>query len=130
MKTTNIRFYRSLGALLALSAVALGAFGAHALAEKLAAENSRPVWETAVRYQMWHALALLLLSLCKLPDNRLRLISGLWLVGSVLFSASLYVLALGGPGWIGPITPLGGLCLIIGWSILAVSFWNDSMPDK
>jgi len=130
MNITGIRFYQFLGALLALSAVLLGAFGAHALAEKLVIEHSESVWETAVRYQIWHALALLIASVCKLPYNRFCQISGLWLIGSVLFSGSLYVLALGGPRWVGPVTPMGGLCLIIGWSLLAFSFCNDSLSGK
>ena len=130
MKFTNRHFYPFLGACFALSAVVLGAFGAHALAEELTTRNSRPIWETAVHYQMWHALALLIISRLKLTQNHLSIIGGLFVIGSVLFSGSLYALALGGPGWLGPITPLGGLCLIIGWSVLVFSFYKTPPSRK
>jgi uncharacterized membrane protein YgdD (TMEM256/DUF423 family) len=112
---------RFVGALLALSAVLLGAFGAHALKDTLIAHDSIATWETAVRYQMWHALALLLLSVIGEQQHLPRITGTCLIVGTLLFSGSLYGLALDGPRWLGPITPLGGLCLIIGWGLLAYS---------
>ena len=113
--------YRLLGSLLALSAVLFGAFGAHALKETLSAHDSIQTWETAVRYQMWHALALILLSLIRAPETMPKMAGPCFVVGSLLFSGSLYGLALDGPKWLGPVTPLGGLCLMVGWSLLVYS---------
>ena len=109
------RFPFLAGGFFALTAVILGAFGAHALQDLLAERETTYAWETAVQYQMWHALALILVAL--LPtENRLSLaMAGCFTLGVVLFSGSLYWLATGGPGWIGPVTPLGGLSLIVGW---------------
>jgi len=113
--------FRLSGALFALSAVILGAFGAHALKDTLIAHDTVSTWETAVRYQMWHALALLLLSVMHAQHPLPRSIGAFFIGGVLLFSGSLYPLALGGPRWLGPITPIGGLCLIIGWALLARS---------
>jgi len=108
-----------LAALLALVAVALGAFGAHALAERLNASGGAGTWETAARYQMWHALALL--ALAAMPGGRRSrdVAAACFAAGIVLFSGSLYGLALGGPGWLGPVTPLGGMLLMAGWASAA-----------
>jgi uncharacterized membrane protein YgdD (TMEM256/DUF423 family) len=113
--------YRLLGSLLALSAVLFGAFGAHALKETLSAHDSIQTWETAVRYQMWHALALMLLSINDLSNNLPKMTGPCFVVGTILFSGSLYGLALDGSKWLGPITPLGGLCLMVGWVLLVYS---------
>lgn len=110
------------GAVLAFLAVGLGAFGAHGLKDALEASGKLAVWETAVDYQFWHALALLVLA-CRPVSLRGRAwaVAGACFVGGVvLFSGSLYWLALGGPRWLGPVTPLGGTCFLIGWLILAV----------
>ena len=123
MPTTHI--YRLLGSMLALSAVLFGAFGAHALRETLSAHDSIQTWETAVRYQMWHALALILLSMIPRPQSMPKMAGPCFLFGSLLFSGSLYGLALDGPKWLGPITPLGGLCLMIGWLLLAYSSYKN-----
>ena len=123
MPTTHI--YRLLGSMLALSAVLFGAFGAHALRETLSAHDSIQTWETAVRYQMWHALALILLSMIPGPQSMPKMAGPCFLFGSLLFSGSLYGLALDGPKWLGPITPLGGLCLMIGWLLLAYSSYKN-----
>ena len=117
--------YRLLGSILALSAVLFGAFGAHALRETLSAHDSIQTWETAVRYQMWHALALILLSINSLNHSIPRMTGPCFVVGSLLFSGSLYGLALDGPKWLGPVTPLGGLCLMIGWSLLVYSSYKN-----
>jgi len=76
------------------------------------------VWETAVDYQFWHALALLALGLARLESRLVAMAAALLTVGVVLFSGSLYWLALGGPRWLGPVTPLGGLALMAGWAVL------------
>lgn len=95
------------------SGVLLGAFGAHGLRERLTAEQLGS-WETAVTYQLMHTVVLL--SLALLAGTRSVLLPALlFSAGIVLFSGSIYVLVLGGPRFLGPVTPLGGLCLIAGW---------------
>ena len=113
--------------MLALCAVLFGAFGAHALREILSAQNSIQTWETAVRYQMWHALALILLSMIPEPQSMPKMAGPYFMIGSLLFSGSLYGLALDGPKWLGPLTPLGGLCLMIGWLLLAYSSYKNKV---
>ena len=103
-------------------AVILGAFGAHALKQSLSIAQLA-TWQTAVQYHFIHVLALLALSLCiqRLNATRISTISGIaFIVGIIFFCGSLYGLALGGPKWLGPITPLGGLAFIIGWLALGV----------
>lgn len=112
-----------IGALLGGVAVALGAFGAHGLKSRLAPEKL-VTFETGVRYQVYHSLALLAVGLTQLAlpaAGSLALAGWLFLAGIVLFSGSLYWLALGGPRWLGPVTPLGGLALIGGWIVLALA---------
>ena len=116
----------AVGALWMGVAVVLGAFGAHALEERLTADGMLASWETGVRYQAWHALGLIALGLV---PPRVAPSGALWLLlaGSVLFSGSLYGLALGGPGaLLGPVTPLGGALLIAGWAWLGVSAWRSA----
>lgn len=103
------------GAALMLIDVALGAFGAHALKNRLSPEMLA-VFETGVRYQAYHALALLLLAALRGPDRA----GWCFLAGIVLFSGSLYALALTGARWLGAITPLGGLLFLAGWLFLAL----------
>jgi len=105
-------------------AVVLGAFGVHTLAPLLGSERMA-VWETAVRFQMYHALGLLLIA--ALPRTN-RLAALLLLVGSLVFSGSLYVLVLTGVGLLGAITPIGGLLQIAGWAWLAVGLARDRWP--
>ena len=118
--TKIIMTFASLSGLLA---VTLGAFGAHGLKGKLSAELFS-AFQTAVQYHFYHTLALLVvgLLLLRFPSER-------WLVGSgacfalglLLFCGSLYALALGGPRWLGPVTPLGGLFFMLGWGVLFAS---------
>ncbi|MBR9989919.1 MAG: DUF423 domain-containing protein [Gemmatimonadetes bacterium] len=110
------------GALLAATAVAAGAFGAHALADRLTAERLA-TWETAARYHLVHALALVLLGAIagRWPAPLLSVAGWLFTFGIVVFGGTVYALALGGPRWLGAITPLGGLALIGGWIALAVA---------
>ena len=115
------RVFLAAGAIAALLAVLLGAFGAHALKERVAADLM-PVWRTGVEYHFYHALGLLAvgLLLLRLPGNALLKWAG-WamLAGMLLFSGSLYLLALSGARWLGAVTPLGGTAFIIGWALLA-----------
>jgi uncharacterized membrane protein YgdD (TMEM256/DUF423 family) len=105
-------------AVLCFLAVALGAFGAHALKATLAANATIDVWNKAVLYHFVHAIALLVLA--TLPAAS-RAASIFLLAGIVLFSGSLYLLALTNIKWLGPITPLGGFCFLAGW--LCVLLW-------
>jgi uncharacterized membrane protein YgdD (TMEM256/DUF423 family) len=118
------RVFLVIAALSGLLAVALGAFGAHALRERLASDLL-DVFKTGVTYQMYHALALLAVALliAGAPSERASWLSAagwLFVVGSVLFSASLYVLSLTRRRWLGAITPLGGLAFVAGWLALAL----------
>jgi uncharacterized membrane protein YgdD (TMEM256/DUF423 family) len=97
--------------------VALGAFGAHALKGTLEANHTTEIWKTAVLYHFIHALALLMLA--TLPTVN-RMAGSLFVAGIVIFSGSLYLLALTNVKWLGAITPLGGLCFLAGWVSLAV----------
>ena len=110
-------------AALGASAVALGAFGAHALQGRLD-ETALHIWHTAVEYQFWHALALLgVCALVPARESRAWRASGIaFIAGTVIFSGSLYALALGAPRWFGMITPLGGLALIGGWVLLGFAW--------
>ena len=108
-------------------AVILGAFGAHALKEKLAADQLQ-VFETAVRYQMYHSFALISVALLseKFNTQWLNYSGYLFMAGIILFCGSLYLLStrnlLGIDNWkfLGPITPLGGLCFICGWMLMLI----------
>ena len=112
-----------LGSLNAFLAVALGAFGAHGLQNKLT-EQMLATYETGVKYHMMHALGLILIGIISRYTSGSVLInwSG-WLIcaGIVLFSGSLYVLSISGIRWLGAITPLGGLCFLAGWLLLAIA---------
>ncbi|MGB0743697.1 MAG: DUF423 domain-containing protein [Opitutales bacterium] len=114
------------GCLAASVAIALGAFGAHALKDRLIESGRLEVWQTAVDYHMWHALALLLCSFIPAQAGSKRVAALFFMSGIVFFSGSLYWLALDGPGWLGPITPLGGLAFILGWLVLGYAVCRDS----
>lgn len=119
----KIAFFSALAALLA---VGLGAFGAHALAADLAAREMTAVWKTAVFYHLVHAVAAWAGSFCpSQASGHLHRAGWSWLVGIVLFSGSLYLLSLGGPRWLGPITPLGGLAFMLGWGFAACAAWSQ-----
>lgn len=105
------------GALLCGTGVALGALAAHVLKSSLSLD-SMAAFETGVRYQVLHGLALLACSALESRDRRTGLASLAFLLGTLLFSGSLYVLALSGPKEFGPVTPLGGVLLIAGWLVL------------
>ena len=124
-------FFIIAGAINAAIAVGFGAFGAHALKERLS-EHYLAVWETAVQYQMFHAIALLAIGILSSsalfgPSTQLSWAGYLILAGIVIFSGSLYVLSLSGIGVLGAITPIGGVAFIAGWIMLiiaAVKFGN------
>ncbi len=111
-----------LGCILAGLGVAAGAFGAHAL-ENTMSPDLLVVYETAARYQLIHALALLFVGLATelWPDRRWDVAGFLFTAGIVVFAGSLYVLALSGSRWLGAITPFGGVCLLAGWLVTALA---------
>ena len=121
------RVFFVVGSLSAFLAVALGAFGAHGLKHRLAPEMLA-VFETGVRYQMYHALALLAVgwACTRWPGTVVTASGWLFVAGTVIFSGSLYVLALSGVRWLGAITPVGGLAFLGGWLCLAWAAWSSA----
>ena len=120
------RLALTLAALLLFAAVGLGAFGAHALKTRLA-PDMQAIWQTAVQYHAWHALALLALGLYTMlrPDAPgASLAAWLFVAGIVLFSGSLYALALSGVRGLGAITPFGGVAFLAGWLAFAWAAWR------
>lgn len=119
------RLFFAIGSLSGLMAVALGAFGAHTLRDRLDA-NLLAVFETGVRYQMYHALALLLAAwaFSRWPGPLTAAAGWLFIAGTLIFSGSLYVLGLAGARWLGAITPLGGVAFLSGWLCLAMAAWR------
>ena len=113
------------GALSAAIAVGLGAFGAHGLRTRLA-PDLLATFEVGVRYQMYHALALLAVgwAATRWTSGAISLAGVLFLVGTLVFSGSLYMLALTGQKWLGAVTPRGGLAFIAGWLLLAWGVWT------
>src|SRR5687768_16786722 len=115
---------------LGLTGVAIGAFGAHALKATLIERGMMQAWETGSRYHLFHAVALIgvaawVRAAAATPGARLMFWTAqLWCIGVVLFSGSLYWLALGGPRWLGPVTPFGGLALMLGWLLLAIAAFS------
>ena len=111
-----------LGCVLGFTGVAAGAFGAHALRARLPADLLA-VWETAARYQLIHAVALLAVALlaARAPSGAAAAAGWLFAAGVVLFSGSLYALALTGVRVLGAVTPLGGVCFLAGWVALALA---------
>ena len=102
----------TLAAILGFTGVALGAFGAHGLKDVLASNGTAAIWQTAVLYQLVHAVASLWAA------ERRPVVVRLWAAGTVLFSGSLYALALTNIRWLGAITPVGGVLFLIGWALL------------
>lgn len=112
------RIFFAIGAALALVGVAAGAFATHGLEGRLPAD-ALATFETGVRYQIYHALALLAVAWAALqwPHGLWEASGWLFVAGIVLFSGSLYALALGGPRWLGAVAPLGGTSLLAGWAL-------------
>ena len=122
------RIFAVSGAVSAFVAVAAGAFGAHALRARLDATRLA-AFETAARYQMYHALGLLAVAwaLTRWPGPSVRAAGWLFLAGTVVFTGSLYLLAVTGARWLGAVTPLGGLCFLAGWLSLGLGIWGGGV---
>jgi uncharacterized membrane protein YgdD (TMEM256/DUF423 family) len=120
----------TLSSLFFFAAIGLGAFGAHALRESLDASGHARAWETAVQYLAYHSLALLAVGIWRQAQpamGRRRLLHAAcvcWIAGVLLFSGSLFAIALGGPRWLGPMTPIGGVSFLAGWLLLALDSWR------
>ena len=114
------RTFLALGSASALISVAAGAFGAHALRARLS-PDLLAVFETGARYQMFHALGLLAVAWAatRFPGGLVAAAGWLLVAGTVLFSGSLYLLALSGTRWLGAVTPVGGVAFLAGWACLA-----------
>lgn len=112
----------------AMTSVVMGAFGAHALRDSLEPRLMN-AFETGVTYQMTHSLALLIVCFAAEHWGRSLLIdlaAGAFVLGILMFSGSLYGLALTGAKWLGPITPLGGLSFIVGWLLFTAAVWKNT----
>jgi uncharacterized membrane protein YgdD (TMEM256/DUF423 family) len=121
--TTSAKLFLAAGSLLALAAVALGAFGAHALKSRLSVD-ALAVWQTGVQYHVYHALGLLAVGLVAqvLPESAPLKWSGwLMLAGIALFSGSLYAMALSGERWLGAIAPVGGSAFLVAWALFVAA---------
>ncbi|SMF54677.1 DUF423 domain-containing protein [Pseudobacteriovorax antillogorgiicola] len=116
-----------IGAIFGALGVGLGAFAAHGLKARLS-DYALGVFETAVRYQMYHALALIAVGLLasRIESNLVRIASYSFIIGTIIFSGSLYTLALTGIKWLGAITPIGGLAFIVGWICFALAAFRVS----
>jgi uncharacterized membrane protein YgdD (TMEM256/DUF423 family) len=123
----SLRNFVSLGAAFGFLAVALGAFGAHALKQRLE-PDMLDVFEVGVRYHMYHALALVGVGLAGMhwPGSAVNVAGWLFVAGILIFSGSLYILTMTGIRWLGAITPIGGLIFLAGWVILAWHAWKSS----
>ncbi|MDX2215049.1 MAG: DUF423 domain-containing protein [Oculatellaceae cyanobacterium bins.114] len=121
------QIFMAIAALLGGTSVAAGAFGSHALRERLS-DRATEIFEIATRYQMYHALALLLVGiLLSRAESAQALLTGsayAFIVGVVIFSGSLYALSLSQIKWLGAVAPLGGLALMVGWGCLAIAALN------
>lgn len=119
------RLFLIVGAIAAGIAVTAGAFGAHGLESRVSPDRLQ-TFETGVRYQMYHALALLLVGWMGLQQTAPLLTSAgvAFFIGILIFSGSLYVLVLTDTAWLGAITPIGGVAFIAGWGLLVAHLWN------
>ncbi|MFU8803006.1 MAG: DUF423 domain-containing protein [Bradymonadaceae bacterium] len=111
-----VKAFALMGSIFALISVGAGAFGAHALADRVDARMLE-VWETAARYQMYHALALFVAAWLLSQTHATSAIVGGWafVAGILVFSGSLYIMVLSGHKWLGAITPIGGVAMMVGW---------------
>ena len=129
-----IRTLKLIIGLLGLTGVALGAFGAHALKAQLMASGHAETWGTAVLYHLIHTVAILAVAMgfgdpAQAVKSRFLAVAAIcWVAGIILFSGSLYVLSVGGPHWLGPVTPVGGLALLIGWGCVAANALSSPTP--
>ena len=122
------QLFLALGTAFAGSGVAAGAFGAHALKGILDVPMLQ-AFETATRYQMYHAFGLCIVSwaIDRYPEQRLEHTGWLFTIGILLFSGSLYVVSLAGVRWLGAVTPVGGLAFLAGWALLGWRIWRDAL---
>ena len=122
-----VKFFLFFGSILAGFSVAGGAFASHALKDRLS-DRFLEIFETGTKYQMYHALALILVALLlNSQENPLITMVGAgyaFIIGILIFSGSLYALSLTGIKWLGAIAPIGGAALIIGWLRLAIAAWG------
>ena len=116
-----MKHFFALGAILAGLSVMAGAFGAHTLKSRIE-PDVLAIFETAARYQIYHALGLILIALIREPSTLIGVAGWLFFAVILIFSGSLYILSLSGIRWLGAITPIGGLAFIIGWLCLAIGF--------
>ncbi len=125
VKLSADRLFLLLGSLSGFTGVVLGAFAAHGLRGRLAAPML-DVFEVGVRYQLYHALALLFLglALARWPRAEFSAAGWLFVFGTVVFSGSLYALSLSGMRWLGAVTPIGGLAFLLGWLGIAWGAWK------
>ena len=121
-----MKFWLIVGAFFSALAVLIGAFGAHGLKSKIT-PDSLSIFEIGVRYQMYHSLGLILIGLIgyHFPHNLIIYSAYFMLAGIIIFSGSLYLLALLNIKWLGAITPIGGMCFIIGWLLLAFNIYRS-----
>ncbi|OEE75091.1 hypothetical protein A1OQ_07700 [Enterovibrio norvegicus FF-162] len=119
--------FAAVGCIFAAMAVALGAFAAHGLKSQIT-PYALSIIEKGVQYQLWHALALIVLGLWLMvaPQRLLVIAGGFIVVGILCFSGSLYGLALTDWRWLWPVTPIGGMSLLIGWGLAAWSLWRQT----
>ena len=127
MQMLNQRKILLIGCLFGGLSVALGAFGAHALKEILVKNNRADTFELAVRYQFFHALMLIMLSLLmdKFKSNAIKTSAAFIIAGVLLLSGSLYLMALFNTTQVALLTPLGGVSLLVGWGLLTYSVWTQ-----
>jgi uncharacterized membrane protein YgdD (TMEM256/DUF423 family) len=123
-----VKTFVLLGSTCAFLAVALGAFAAHALKERLSPDLFN-VFEVGVRYHLYHALALFVVAWLayQFPGANPAAAGWLFLAGIILFSGSLYAMSLTGARWLGMITPIGGLCFLGGWGWIAWGVWREAI---
>ena len=124
---TITRIFLACAAILGGLSVAAGAFASHALKEQVS-EHALAIFETGAKYQMYHALALLLVALlltqAEASQTSLMVAGFAFIAGIAIFSGSLYGLSLSGIKWLGAITPLGGVAFLVGWGCLAIAAWS------
>jgi uncharacterized membrane protein YgdD (TMEM256/DUF423 family) len=113
--------YVSVGAIVMALAIALGAFGAHFIKNRYDA-YSQELWSTSTQYLFYHAIGIIILGL--IPLEKAHIVAMLWIFGIVVFCGTLYAIALGGPKWLGALTPIGGTAWIVAWLLLAYLGWQ------
>ncbi len=124
------RFLMSVGAIVCFLGVAIGAFGAHALSSMM--QGKAIGWyQTAFQYQFFHGLALLVCGAVFAELGRGVMVAGILLIAGILiFCGTLYAMALGAPSWLGMITPVGGVCFLVGWGVLIVCTFRYRNSEK